>query len=310
MLAWDEETNTLGWYQVTDTIHHTDAAVVHLTIDGEELETTPEHPFYVEGEGWVSAEDLEVGDDIQNAEGSTGEVESIEIEQTQQEMYNLTVDEAHTFYVGEGQWLVHNSNICDPRNLPSLNWLGKSLINPERPGEAKAIYAVMNSPYVDKRIHIPSVHNLSVKIAQSLNLPSSEIDIISRGAFLHDLGKSNRSIVGLFNSAGELTPAQRIEIQKHVHIGAQRLRSFGVDERIVEMALYHHPGYANMPHPSEIAYRVKILTAADVYSAAREIRSYKKTSLGHGDAMEWVRLQQRFGITNEIIKALDAIGGP
>jgi filamentous hemagglutinin len=23
-------------------------------------------------------------------------------------MYNLTVDEAHTFFVGEGQWLVHN----------------------------------------------------------------------------------------------------------------------------------------------------------------------------------------------------------
>jgi hypothetical protein len=24
------------------------------------------------------------------------------------EMYNLTVDEAHTFFVGDGQWLVHN----------------------------------------------------------------------------------------------------------------------------------------------------------------------------------------------------------
>jgi hypothetical protein len=27
-----------------------------------------------------------------------------------QKMYNLTVDEAHTFFVGDGQWLVHN--IC------------------------------------------------------------------------------------------------------------------------------------------------------------------------------------------------------
>jgi hypothetical protein len=32
-----------------------------------------------------------------------------------QEMYNLTVDTAHTFFVGEGQWLVHNS----------CNWLGE-----------------------------------------------------------------------------------------------------------------------------------------------------------------------------------------
>lgn len=27
-------------------------------------------------------------------------------------MYNLTVDTAHTFFVGEGQWLVHNA--CNP----------------------------------------------------------------------------------------------------------------------------------------------------------------------------------------------------
>jgi hypothetical protein len=28
-------------------------------------------------------------------------------------MYNLTVDTAHTFFVGEGQWLVHNA--CGPK---------------------------------------------------------------------------------------------------------------------------------------------------------------------------------------------------
>lgn len=67
-----------------DTIHHTDEVIVHLTIDGEELETTPEHPFYVEGEGWVNAEDLEVGDDIRNADGETGKVESITTEETSQ----------------------------------------------------------------------------------------------------------------------------------------------------------------------------------------------------------------------------------
>lgn len=32
-----------------------------------------------------------------------------------QEMYNLTVDTAHTFFVSEGQWLVHNS--CRPKKI-------------------------------------------------------------------------------------------------------------------------------------------------------------------------------------------------
>jgi hypothetical protein len=71
----------------------------------------------VEGRGWVHAEDLQVGDAIRNANEETGEVESIEIEQTSQEMYNLTVDEAHTFFVGEGQWLVHNTTLCDIRTI-------------------------------------------------------------------------------------------------------------------------------------------------------------------------------------------------
>ena len=59
----------------------------------------------------MDAEDLQIGDDVRNADGSTGNVEVIESEQTSQEMYNLTVDEAHTFFVGGGQWLVHNT--CD-----------------------------------------------------------------------------------------------------------------------------------------------------------------------------------------------------
>ncbi|AXH00905.1 hypothetical protein DVJ83_17490 (plasmid) [Deinococcus wulumuqiensis] len=29
-------------------------------------------------------------------------------------MFNLTVDEAHTFYVGTNGWLVHNTGLCGP----------------------------------------------------------------------------------------------------------------------------------------------------------------------------------------------------
>jgi A nuclease family of the HNH/ENDO VII superfamily with conserved AHH/Pretoxin HINT domain len=71
----------------------------------------------VEGKGWVMAKDLQVGDDVHNAKGGTGEVEEATIEQTTQEMYNLTVDQAHTFYVGHGQWLVHNRGPCDQAAL-------------------------------------------------------------------------------------------------------------------------------------------------------------------------------------------------
>jgi len=40
-----------------------------------------------------------------------GEVQSVEVIYQTQWMYNITVDTAHTYFVGDGQWLVHNA--CD-----------------------------------------------------------------------------------------------------------------------------------------------------------------------------------------------------
>lgn len=82
--------------------------VIHLILDGGWIETTPKHPFYVEGKGWTDAEDLQIGDQIRQADGRTGTVWLRWNVHKTQEMYNLTVDTAHTFFVGEGQWLVHN----------------------------------------------------------------------------------------------------------------------------------------------------------------------------------------------------------
>ncbi len=105
----------LGYYEVVATIHHTDQVLTELIIDGEWIETTPEHPFYVEGKGWTDAEDLEMGDEVRQADGTTGTVWLQWNVQKTQEMYNLTVDEAHTFFVGDGQWLVHNCSAQIPK---------------------------------------------------------------------------------------------------------------------------------------------------------------------------------------------------
>jgi hypothetical protein len=79
-----------------------------LTIDGELIETTPEHPFYTAEDQWVTAGDLQMGDEVRRADGSYGIVEAVEFVHQSQSMYNLTVADAHTYFVGDGQWLVHN----------------------------------------------------------------------------------------------------------------------------------------------------------------------------------------------------------
>ncbi|MGI0015288.1 MAG: Hint domain-containing protein, partial [Nitrososphaera sp.] len=96
---------------------HTDPFIVLLILDGETIETTLDHPFYTAERNWVGAGDLAVGEHVRRADGEYGVVRAVEIVGRTQRMYNLTVDEAHTFFVGAQRWLVHNA----------CNWLGGGL---------------------------------------------------------------------------------------------------------------------------------------------------------------------------------------
>ena len=62
----------------------------------------------MEGYGWVLAQDLWVGAKISRAHTGNGMLTAISVALRPQRMYNLSVARAHTFFVGQGQWLVHN----------------------------------------------------------------------------------------------------------------------------------------------------------------------------------------------------------
>ena len=58
---------------------------------------------------WVAAGELEVGDRLRKADGATDIVNHVQVVVDAKVMYNLTVDQAHTYFVGDQQWLVHNA---------------------------------------------------------------------------------------------------------------------------------------------------------------------------------------------------------
>ncbi len=108
VLAFNEAAGEIGYYPVIAVWAHEDPVIVYLTIDGETVTTTPEHPFYTSEDEWVEAANLQPGDKIRNAAWDTGTVEAITFTTTPQTMYNFTVATAHTYFVGDNQWLVHN----------------------------------------------------------------------------------------------------------------------------------------------------------------------------------------------------------
>jgi hypothetical protein len=121
VLAYNEETGEIGYYPIMAIWVHEDPVIVHLTIDGETIETTAEHPFYTVKGDWLPAAYLQPGDELRQTDWSVGAVEAIQFIAQPQIMYNFTVAIAHTYFVGNGQWLVHNACIQNI-NPADLHW--------------------------------------------------------------------------------------------------------------------------------------------------------------------------------------------
>lgn len=111
VLSCDETSMQNSFQPVTDVFCKEVYETVELTIDGYSVETTWNHPFYSpEYKGWVAAGSLEIGDRVLNSEGvlmTVDETSRIEYPDGVK-VYNFTVDEKHTYYVGDGEILVHN----------------------------------------------------------------------------------------------------------------------------------------------------------------------------------------------------------
>jgi len=95
--------------------------LVHITINGEEIVTTDNHPFYVQGRGFIEAGNLLVGDKLVSVNGEDLIVEDYHIELTEEpvSVYNFQVEDFHTYFVGDCAVWVHNKN-CSPENRQSV----------------------------------------------------------------------------------------------------------------------------------------------------------------------------------------------
>ena len=112
VLASDPETGETAYKEVLKTYTYVKDTLVYVTVDGETIETTKEHPFWVEGQGWTKAKFLEAGDQLRDANGNAITIENVDIvplpENQYTLVYNFEVADFHTYYVADSYVLVHN----------------------------------------------------------------------------------------------------------------------------------------------------------------------------------------------------------
>ncbi|MFL0251969.1 polymorphic toxin type 50 domain-containing protein [Clostridium neuense] len=83
--------------------------MIIIAIGKEKIETTAPHLFYTE-EGFKPAEKIKAGEKIKDSVGIYKEVTDISTRHTEagEAIYNLNVEDYHTYFAGESSLLVHN----------------------------------------------------------------------------------------------------------------------------------------------------------------------------------------------------------
>ncbi len=76
---------------------------------GQQIVATDRHPSYTANTGeWTDAANLQQGDQLVGADGSLQTVSALIDADHTTTVYNLTVDDIHTYYAGDAPVLVHN----------------------------------------------------------------------------------------------------------------------------------------------------------------------------------------------------------
>ncbi|MCP3663237.1 MAG: hypothetical protein GY696_12205, partial [Gammaproteobacteria bacterium] len=111
--AFDEEAGEKSLQEIVHTIAgEGEKEIIAITLaSGEIIKATAGHPFYVDGK-WIEAEDLTIDKDLLNIEGLFEDISSLDHTTQDALVYNLTVANDHTYFVGMDEVLSHNAGKC------------------------------------------------------------------------------------------------------------------------------------------------------------------------------------------------------
>jgi len=79
------------------------AKLVGITVGGHVIEASREHPLFVRGKSWTPAASLTAGDLLRTHDGRWVPIEAV-AEQRESQVYNVRVEEDHTYFVGSREW--------------------------------------------------------------------------------------------------------------------------------------------------------------------------------------------------------------
>lgn len=129
--------------------------------------------------------------------------------------------------------------------------------------------------------HSSSVSRYAEALARAINLPEAEVERISLGALLHDVGKIGIP-ENVLRKPTHLTDEEWAIMKQHPVIGAEKvLMPNEILRDLIPIVKYHHEhwdgsGYPEKLKGDEIPFSARIVAIADSYHALISDRPYRK----------------------------------
>jgi len=109
VLSKNDVSGEIAYKEVIELYKREVAETYNISVHGEVITTTDEHPFWVLNKGWIKTKDLSVGDILVTSQNEEWPIEKIEVTQGNKTVYNFMVKDFHTYFVSDIKIWTHNS---------------------------------------------------------------------------------------------------------------------------------------------------------------------------------------------------------
>lgn len=166
-------------------------------------------------------------------------------------------------------------------DMPAMTQLQRLATDPDRTARLQAAAALAGA--VDARdayvgSHSQRVGEYAAAVAQRLDFPAEEVELIRLAGKLHDLGKLAIP-EEILRKRGSLTPREREVLERHPQIGQNMLEPLGI-EPVASWVLHHHERWDGDGYPANLSGEripigARIIFAADSFDAMTSDRVYR-----------------------------------
>lgn len=162
---------------------------------------------------------------------------------------------------------------------------------------SKFVAAIVEGRDPDLGGHHQRLGKYAVLFAQHLGCTPGDIELLSIGARIHDIGKLTISD-HILNKPARLTATEFSLVKQHTEIGNQLLDPLGLDSRISEIVHFHHENHDGSGYPKGISGEAipafaRMIRICDTFDAIAMDRPYHQ-GISSDDALRVMQRDSHF----------------